>query len=333
MSDSSTDRSSQSTSPPTPQTVVLNSEGYEVYRKDLNSVSPPKEKVNRLVEEQKWLTRIDHGQYIFHEKMTNLLIAFQEMTKVLAKQLGYVEWIFPRLQTDDALRAFGWTDMSNLRPELLRVVPFENDGTRLNNGWFLDPLQCTSFYRYLKTISPVPATLTPMKIYEWRGGWTYRNEKKDRIMDCFETCLEFSGLEMVFVGDEEFAKKTRFDNFNFMTNFVEQLEMDYRIVVGSSCSHKKEGHGPTGDEIMLNDVPTIDVQVKVPQDNKYIEIGGSDYIGTRLINNFGISASDQSQLHSGCQGIGWQRLAKGFLAQKGTDPKSWPKSLLKYFQA
>lgn len=307
-----------------PGSIVPYVEGYVVYEKKLNTILY-EENAEKEVERRGWVTKIREGQYVLHDQVTKLFIVWQNLSRELSRELGYREWIFPRLQTEEAIKNYGWLDMDNLRPELMIVKDFENDGQRYDYEWFLDPLQCPSFYRYLSKISPVKVSMFPLKIYEWRGGWTYRNEKKKRLSSGFGTAFEFSGLELVYAGLKEDVLKARWDTMIMVVRLLELLELDYRVVVGSSCSHEKEGSCPNGKEEELYQISTIDLEVRIPYEMGFIEIGGADFIGTRLVDNFGIKTVEGVQLYSGCQGIGWQRLTKAFLSQKGFDIDDWPK--------
>ncbi len=304
--------------------TVPHEEGYEISQFNFNTTPSPEKSVEEEAEKIGWIKKIGNGQYVLKKEMAALFIAFQELLRNVSKEMDFEEWIFPRLQTKEVIQNFGWLDIENLRPELFTVQQFEDDGQRMSNEWFLDPLQCPSFYRYLKESSPLMLEKLPLKVHEWRGGWTYRNEKTTRLQSGFGTSLEFSGLELVFAGTLEQVKEIRFETMMAILHVLESMQLNFRLVVGSSCSHKKNDGVPGGEPISLYDISTLDIEVRVPQENTYIEIGGADFIGERLIRNFGITSQDGTQLYSGCQGVGWQRLAKAFLSQKGFDPKNWP---------
>lgn len=304
--------------------TVPHEEGHEIAVFNFNAITPPEQSIEKEAEKNGWIKKIGNGQYILKKEMAALFISFQELFRDVSKKMNYEEWIFPRLQTKEVIKNFGWLDIENLRPELFTVQQFEDDGQRIHDEWFLDPLQCPSFYRYLKESSPLILENLPIKVHEWRGGWTYRNEKATRLQSGFGTSLEFSGLELVFAGTLEQVKAIRFETMIEILNALESMQLNFRLVVGSSCSHKKNEGIPGGELISLYDISTLDIEVEVPQENGYIEIGGADFIGERLVRNFGITSKDGTQIYSGCQGVGWQRLAKAFLSQKGFDSKNWP---------
>ena len=54
-------------------------------------------------------------------------------------------------------------------------------------------------------------------------------------------------------------------------------------------------------------------------------------LGDKYIKSFNIKAQ-KSELWSGCSGIGLERWATAFLAQKGLDPKNWPSGFRKYLK-
>lgn len=310
---------------------IINREGELVYKSSAYPILFEKD-AEREAEEKKWVIKIGYGQYTLTEPLAKLFISFQKLVTECVEEIGFKEWIFPRLQTEEAIAAFGWFDIKNLRPELMKVAPFEKRKNEEEAFWFLDPLQCPSFYRTLQKISPIDDNRLPLKVLEWRGGWTYRKEKDERLIKGFGTCFEFSGAEIVYAGTEKQVRETRMQALIGVARMLDILELNYRIIVGSSCSHEKHDASLQNNLMEINLIPTMDIEVFVPSQNNYIEIGGGDVAGTRLINNFGIKSKTGIQLFSGCQGVGWQRLTKAFLSQKGFNKNLWPKRIKRFYQ-
>lgn len=76
-----------------------------------------------------------------------------------------------------------------------------------------------------------------------------------------------------------------------------------------------------------------EIQVLLPYKNKWLAIGSVNNHQAGLVNSFGIkSQSEGAELHSGCVGIGYERLALGLFSQKGLDPAKWSPELRKAFE-
>jgi seryl-tRNA synthetase len=74
---------------------------------------------------------------------------------------------------------------------------------------------------------------------------------------------------------------------------------------------------------------TIDFEAYLPyrgsrEDSEWLEYQNLSIIGDKFIRTFNIKAQ-HGELWSGCSGIGLERWAAVFLAQKGLEPKNWPK--------
>lgn len=298
--------------------------------------------IEKEAEADGWVTRISGdkqaGIYSYQPPMAKLIRAFKESVLSLAESLGYKEMIFPRHYRREALNAFGWIDNDKLKFELMRINPLCDSDGRSNYDLFGDPVQCLGFYETLRIIQEKNNGFLPeylfendtMRVYEDQGGWTVRNELKSRLKGGFATGFEFAGAELVWAGKKDDCYSTRWNTLNSVIDFVSELDLEYRIVIGGSCSRDKKQPELKGKSMRLYDMPTMDIELKIPYLEKigsdcWIEIGGGDIAGTRLTNNFGLKMEDGSELYSGCQGVGWQRIVYGFLSQKGLDYSNWPK--------
>ncbi|MBU0458997.1 hypothetical protein KJ652_04095 [Patescibacteria group bacterium] len=277
---------------------------------------------------RKFLQEISEGQWIYLGEAAHCVKTFQDLLrKYVADELDYQEWIFPRLQRTESIRNFGWEARENLRGELMRVVPNMMERGAHLPEFYLDPLQCPSFYRYMSLNSPISSQESPYKVFEVLGGWTYRNEQPERIKNGFQTGLEFIGAEMVFMGKPEDALEIRKNSLNQVIKMLDDLGIVWRTVVGSSCCHSdsaKYGNilqqGCKPDEI-----PTIDIECYIPHTGEWIEIGGGDLAFDRLTSKFGITFNDSDdEVWSGCQGFGFGRALYVFLSQYGCERVHWP---------
>jgi len=325
---------------------VPNIEGEVVYESIVNN---PQSFANVEEELEKigWVTRIDSegqaGIYSYQLPMAKLIRTFKEIVLDLATNHSFQEMIFPRHYRQEALNAFGWIENEKLMYELMKTTPLHANKDRSNYELLSDPVQCLGFYETLRVIQKNNKGILPkslfkediLRVYEDQGGWTLRNELKSRLKGGFATGFEFSGAELVWAGTREKTYKTRWEVLSAVIELVSNLNLSFRVVVGGSCSRDKKYPNLIGQIMPLYEIPTLDIELLVPLPNEdkknWIEIGGGDIAGTRLTDNFGLK-SDFGSVFSGCQGVGWQRLAYAFLSQKGLDTKSWPKIVRDKFE-
>ncbi len=275
-----------------------------------------------------WVKPFSTGQWIYLAPMARLIRALHEaLRRHIVPAVGYEEWIFPRLQHTASLESFGWLAVPNLPLELFDVTPHRLEERPLE-ARMLDPLQCTSFYHYFSQ-GKISDDLLPLKIFEVLGGWTYRNEKPERFNHGFHTGLEFCGAELVFLGSPAEVKDIRWQTLRHMTELLNRLGMNWRLVVGTSCCHKhSEKYSHYLDEaISIDEIPTIDIEGWIPATGEWLELGGGDIAHDRLVNGFGLQTESNADIWSGCQGLGFGRMAYVFLSQFGFDTAQWPTTM------
>lgn len=302
-------------------------------QKKINELSYAGDAVKEAIEKE-YVKEISEGQWIYLAEATKIVKNLQNLLREnVAGKLNYQEWIFPRLQRVESIANFGWEMRDNLRGELMKVVPnIIERGRHLPDYYYLDPLQCPSFYRYLSKVCPLDSAKTPIKVYEVLGGWTYRNEKPERISTGFQTGLEFIGAELVFLGKPGDVVQVRKDTLNHVLELLDRLGIVWRTVVGSSCCHgDSQKYGAILEKgCNVNEIPTIDIECYIPHRNEWIEIGGGDLAFDRLASKFGINFENSNEeIWSGCQGFGFGRAVYIFLSQFGFDQSKWPTEISK----
>lgn len=296
-----------------------------------------------------WVSSIDRqvsvGVYAYHPPIAALVTSGKCLMRKIALAHGFEEHIFPRHYALADLRCFGWLEDRELVNELMAIQPLQSEcsdvrGNELTLG---DPVQCLGFYTTLSEIQCrmggyLPSELFdegPFCVYEDQGGWTLRNETRYRLEQGWSTCFEFSGAEFVFAGYANQVYDMRWGLLCSITDLLAELRITHRIVTGQACFHSGSRQFETPTELRLYDVPTLDVEVYIPQyagsREPWLELGGGDIAGEALTEAFGLRLPSGKPLLSGCQGIGWQRFALAVLSQLGTDPQAWPDPLLKEY--
>src|SRR5260370_15380340 len=110
--------------------------------------------------DRNWIRPFAPGQYLYGPEWTALVRGVQAALLDTAGQLGFAEWLFPRLIPRRAVDNFRLTQFA---PELLLAAEGGNE--------ILDPVQCLPVYHHLSGTCVEQAGL-PIMIVETFGGWT-----------------------------------------------------------------------------------------------------------------------------------------------------------------
>ena len=314
---------------------------YEQQFKHVNISIP----IEEWTEKVGWVSSIDRqvsvGVYAYHPPIAQLITGAKRLMRNIAFASGFEEHIFPRHYDFQNLSSFGWVDDGDLASQLMTIKPLtsENSDLRGNDLTLSDPLQCIGFYAMLLEVQRRLGGYLPGElfdegafcVYEDQGGWTLRNETKQRLLQGWGTCFEFSGAEFVFAGSADQVYNTRWDLLCSIAELLSELRLTYRVVVARPCSHAKSMNVDMPNEYCAFEGTTLDIEVYIPQyvDSRdpWLELGGGDVAGDTITSAFGLRLASGEPLFSGCQGVGWQRFALAVFSQLGTDPASWPEPL------
>jgi seryl-tRNA synthetase len=80
--------------------------------------------------------------------------------------------------------------------------------------------------------------------------------------------------------------------------------------------------GTTGNE----KVGTTDYESFMPYRDDWLEFQNVSVNGDKYPLGFNVKAQSGNELWSGCSGVGLERWASSFFAQKGLDYENWPES-------
>jgi seryl-tRNA synthetase len=142
---------------------------------------------------------------------------------------------------------------------------------------------------------------------------------------------EFHRLEPVYIGTRKHLLDLRermLKHYKHVFNNI--FDLEWRMAWVTPWYMQQAGeHGET-----TQDCGTIDFEAYMPyrgarDKSEWLEFQNLSIIGDKYIKAFNIKAQ-KSILWSGCSGIGLQRWATAFLAQKGLDPEKWPEGFKKY---
>ncbi|UCD14631.1 MAG: hypothetical protein JSW60_04210 [Thermoplasmatales archaeon] len=145
---------------------------------------------------------------------------------------------------------------------------------------------------------------------------------------------EFHRIEPIYIGTREQLLDIRgklLERYQHVFNDI--LDIEWRMAWVTPWYMKQAGK--IGDTIK-QDTGTIDFEAYMPyrgsrRDSEWLEFQNLSILGDKYIKAFNIKAQ-KSELWSGCSGIGLERWASAFLAQKGLDPNKWPPRFKKHLK-
>lgn len=192
--------------------------------------------------------------------------------------------------------------------------------------------QCPTIYWSLKS-SVIPAADLPLKIYEntvvsarYESGGRHGLERTD----------EFHRIEIVYIGTKEQLLHLREQLLDKYRHIFKIFDIEWRMAWVTPWYMQQAGL--TGVEERDKKVlGTIDFEAYLPyrgkrdKDENWLEFQNLTISGNKFTKAFNIK-TQKEELWSGCSGIGLQRWAVAFLAQKGLDPGKWPEQFRNYLK-
>ncbi|MGZ4903654.1 MAG: serine--tRNA ligase [Halobacteriota archaeon] len=305
-------------------------------------------------EELKKLRWIKHGwsrgQWIYGPQMTAVFRTFERIVeKEILDKLGYLEMMFPKLVPWDVWKKSGHA--RGIYPEIYYVsspksrdpeywedvvdyykvtgeVPLNLIRQRIE-----DPLgglcyaQCPSFWPYLQGETIADESL-PIRVFD-RSGTSHRYESGG--IHGIERVDEFHRIELVFVGSpEQVLEEAKKLEKGYARVFNNILDLEWRMARVTPWFMAQEG---LTEEISDHKVGTIDYEAYMPYrgertQSEWLEFQNVSVNGDKYPQGFNVKAQ-RGELWSGCSGIGLERWAAAFFAQKGLDSDGWPDRFLK----
>jgi len=257
--------------------------------------------------------------------------------------LGYSEMIFPKLVTWDVWKHSGHA--KGVYPEIYYVCPPK---TRDPEFWeeVIDhykvtlevpidliaekigkPIggmcyaQCPPFWIFLKGETIANESL-PFKVFD-RSGTSHRYESGG--IHGMERVDEFHRIELVWCGSiEEVLKHSEKLQECYKKIFTDLLELEWRMAWVTPWFMAQEGLTGLAEE---KEVGTIDYEAIMPYRSEWLEFQNLSVNGDKYPKGFNVKSQSGEALWSGCSGIGLERWASAFLAQKGLEINDWPTAI------
>lgn len=188
--------------------------------------------------------------------------------------------------------------------------------------------QCPGIYWSFKGKTIAESSL-PVLVYD-KTAISSRYESGGR--HGIERVDEFHRIEPIYIGTKEQLLKLREDMLNrYKYVFNSIFELEWRMAWVTPWYMQQSGKV---DDVHSQETGTIDFEAYMPyrgdrKNSEWLEFQNLSILGDKYVKAFTIK-SQKSELWSGCSGIGLQRWAVAFLAQKGLDPLNWPDGFKKY---
>ncbi|MHC1570640.1 MAG: serine--tRNA ligase [Methermicoccaceae archaeon] len=290
------------------------------------------------------------GQWIHGPQMTHVLRTFERIVlEELLKPLGYREMIFPKLVPWEVWMRSGhakgvypeiyyvstprsrdpelWEEVMDyyrITLEVPRHLIAERIDAPIGGMCYA---QCPPFWVFLQGETVADASL-PLRVFD-RSGTSHRYESGG--IHGIERVDEFHRIEIVWMDypDGVVRESERLQE-RYHHIFEDILQLEWRKAWVTPWFMAQEGlTGLAGDER----VGTIDYEAYLPyrgRDAEWLEFQNVSVNGEKYPKGFSVKSQRGEQLWSGCSGVGLERWASAFFAQKGIDPSRWPESFLRW---
>ena len=290
------------------------------------------------------------GQWIYGPQITKIFRTFEciVVNEILDK-LHYHEMIFPKLVPWEVWQRSGhakgiypeiyyvctpktrdvdfWEDVIDYY-KITQEIPVnlikEKIGSPIGGMCYA---QCPSFYPFMQGETLSNDSL-PIRVFD-RSGTSHRYESGG--IHGIERVDEFHRIEIVWIGTpEQVVEESKLLQRCYKHIFNVILDLEWRMAWVTPWFMAQEGMIGLAGDIRVG---TIDYEAYMPyrgnrESSEWLEFQNLSVNGDKYPKGFNIKAQ-KGELWSGCSGVGLQRWASAFLAQKGFDPENWPKKFVK----
>jgi seryl-tRNA synthetase len=281
------------------------------------------------------------GQWIYGPQITKIFRAFETIViNEILEPLGYVEMVFPKLVPWDVWKRSGHA--KGVYPEIYYVcTPKSRDPhfwedvidyykvtldvpVDLIKEKIEPPIggmcyaQCPPFWVFLQGETIADSSL-PIRVFD-RSGTSHRYESGG--IHGIERVDEFHRIEIVWIGyPEQVVEEANKLHERYHHIFEDILELEWRKAWVTPWFMAQEGLAGLSEDIRVG---TTDYEAYLPYKNGWLEFQNVSVNGDKYPKGFSVKSQSGDMLWSGCSGVGLERWASAFLAQKGFNPENWP---------
>ena len=280
------------------------------------------------------------GQYIYGPQLTRIFRALEKiLLNELLTPLSYNEMIFPKFVAWDVWKRSGhakgiypeayyvctpktrdpeyWEDVIDYF-KVTNEVPVDMIMGKIENVGGMCYAQCPPFWVFLQG-KILPDETLPIQVFD-RSGTSYRYESGG--LHGIERLDEFHRVEIVWIGNkEQVIEHSKALRDTYRRIFTEFLDIEWREAWVTPWFMAQEGKAGLAE---LKEVGTVDYEAILPYSDKWLEFQNVSVNGDKYPKGFSVKLQSGEELWSGCSGVGLERWAAVFLAQKGLDAENWP---------
>lgn len=295
------------------------------------------------------------GQFIYASKYGALFETIKSiLIKDIAKNIGFKPFLLPKLIPFELMKKMpGYFDsipegmfyvsppprepeaFDNFRQEykITKEIPVEELKKVLKDpDYVLAPAQCEPFWQYY-SVAKHNSSSYPLKYYD-ASGYTYRWEGGG--VEGLVRVTEFQRIELTYVGLPEQVVKIR-DQIVERGIYVADkvLDLEWRITAAAPF-YVKESSAQFNPNNSI-EAPAYDIEIYLPyrgprEKSEWLEVAGCFVHKKKFIESFKIKSEDNTDIWTGCTGLGLSRWIAAFLAEKGFKVEDWPVSVREKYQ-
>ncbi|TPW12627.1 MAG: hypothetical protein FD130_1724, partial [Halothiobacillaceae bacterium] len=279
--------------------------------------------------------KIAAGCYGLQGNFLQVCKNYQAQVMALAQKYSAIEQEFPPLWPIELFKSINYfSDYPH--QVILTTTPQENHATRAQ--FAADYHKNQSFERIEMNSAMEPAAfgLAPMvcgccyfTLRNRRGvtntiyttyNKVFRNERS--TIDSLDRLTVFSVRDIVFVGDSDFVLQTRQQLIDDLCALLQQWGIESKIETANDPFF-------SNDAIYKNIYQykhrtKYELLARLPFCDRYIAIGSINLHQEYSGKTFDIQTPEGHHAHSGCIGVGFERLTYALYSQYGPDERQWP---------
>ena len=135
----------------------------------------------------------------------------------------------------------------------------------------------------------------------------------------------FTMREIIFIGEEKYVREQLHLTEEHARHMLEKWNIKARIV--SATDPFFAANAPSRQAYQSMQKLKFEMQLKLPTDETWVSCASFNNHQQSLLEKFNIQNSDEKELHSGCVGYGYERLAYALFCQFGAKISLWPEVL------
>jgi seryl-tRNA synthetase len=303
-----------------------------------------------------WIVRgPTKGKWIFRPQFTTILRTMEKIAiNELLEPLGFQEIICSNVVDGNKI----WKKTGHLEGMPMEIYYVAEPKTRNPDEWesFIDILKITKEIPYeelnnlvqIKVLQGLTYAQCPIIYWSFQKKTISNKDLPIKVFDRTQVSFryesggrhgiervdEFHRIEPVYIGTPQQLTELRDElmrRYKYIFNDIMEIEWRTAWVTPFYLQQSGKEHEHDFTQKIKG---TIDFEAWLPyrgprESSEWLEFQNLSIIGDKYTKAFNIKAQ-KGDLWSGCTGIGLERWATVFLAQKGLDPKNWPEKFKKY---